>query len=331
MNDAKCHFCGGAFRNRQGVRAHLRHCEAYRNRQPTPGRAIRRLPVRRASLGRALPKADEFQAESDAFGDIASHARVPETRSQRPYSGAAEFRSLLAAKETRRKEEAAEARKQRRREIIQGVKDRVVGQWWSPRYKIPADTKARALMEIERVLSGLPVDELPEWELVQIAEGVRDKLYGPVMRAQDDAQRQEERRRREEQEQTERVAEQRAREARELQHAEERRSDLLDYGMKFAREALQEVEDLDALERRRVLQQVERALAEELAGEESKRDVAALVDEILDEEFGEAENDDDEEGDGEDDDEDRDEDNDESSEDDDSEDDEEPSSHSTGV
>jgi hypothetical protein len=148
-------------------------------------------------------------------------------------------------------------------------------------------------MEIERVLSGLSVDELPEWELVQIAEGVRDKHYGPVMRAQDDAQRQEERRRLEEQEQAQRDADQRARGELERQRAEDRRSALLEYGVGGAREALQEVEDLDEADRERVLQRVKAALAEELAGEESKRDVAALVNEVLDEELGEAEDDDD--------------------------------------
>ncbi len=49
------------------------------------------------------------------------------------------------------------------------MKERVVGQWRSAGYTIPAETKARALTDIERELSALPVDELPEWELVQLA------------------------------------------------------------------------------------------------------------------------------------------------------------------
>ena len=31
---AQCYFCGRKFENRQGVRAHLKSCEAYRNRDP---------------------------------------------------------------------------------------------------------------------------------------------------------------------------------------------------------------------------------------------------------------------------------------------------------
>src|SRR2546425_5550904 len=86
----------------------------YRSRQPTPGRAGRRLPIRRASLGSALPKADESQAEFDASEDLGSHPSMPEAQSQRPHTGPAEFRALLAAQERRRQEEAAEARKQGR-------------------------------------------------------------------------------------------------------------------------------------------------------------------------------------------------------------------------
>src|SRR5207245_9452483 len=97
-------------------------------------------------------------------------------------------------------------------EAIERVVELVVGQWQSAGYTIPAETTARALTDIERELSALPMDELSEWELVQLAEGVRDQLYGPVMRAQDDAQRLEDQRRREAQEVPRRVAEQQANE-----------------------------------------------------------------------------------------------------------------------
>jgi len=93
----------------------------------------------------------------------------------------------------------------------------------------------------------------------------------------------------------------------------------------LAREALQEVEDLDAYERTRILQRVEQALADELAGKGSKRDVAAIVDAILDEELGGADTEDEDEWDDEDEDdeeEDFDEEEDEDGEDDDYEDDE---------
>src|SRR5207245_5240066 len=47
---------------------------------------------------------------------------------------------------------------------------------------------AEALQEIERKLSALAhVDELPRRELVQIAEGIRDRLFRPVLEAQEAA------------------------------------------------------------------------------------------------------------------------------------------------
>lgn len=54
------------------------------------------------------------------------------------------------------------------------------GSWQHP--TIPAEVKAEALQEIERKLSALPhVDELPRRELVQIAEGIRYRLFRPVV------------------------------------------------------------------------------------------------------------------------------------------------------
>jgi hypothetical protein len=262
-----------------------------------------------------VPKADEPEAGFDRIDY--TPPRAQEEKLRPAHSGAADLRALRAlldANEKRRQEETAEAKKQKRRQILQRVKDRVVGQWRSLRYTIPAETKARALMDIERELSALTVDELPEWELVQLAEGIRDKLYGPVMRAQDDAHRLEEQHRREE---ARRVAEERANEERERQQAEERISALVLFGTDFAYDALQDVEDLDEHEEQTVLQRVELELAGQLTGGESKRDVQGRVDKVLDEELGAPDDDQDEGDDDEDDDEDEEDDEDEGYEDDD--------------
>jgi hypothetical protein len=48
---------------------------------------------------------------------------------------------------------------------------------------------------IDQELSSLPVDQLPRAELVTIAEGIRDRIYRPVMQAQQRAREEEERRR----------------------------------------------------------------------------------------------------------------------------------------
>lgn len=320
MNTATCHFCHKNFRNRQAVRAHLRHCAAYRRRQSKPRSPRRRLPGRSLPTGRSLPiQADEPQAELESVDDIQSAPHVQDAQVRPPQTSASELRVWLEVNEKRRKEEAAEARKQRRRAIIQRVKDRVIGQWWSLRYAIPAETKAQALVDLDRALTALAVDELPERELVQIAEGIRDRIYGPVIRAQDDAQRLEQQRRQEVQLQPRPAAEQRAREAHQGQQAEEARTlgkqRLLRDALGLARQALDDVEDLDPRDRQEILAEVQRELEAALTGSESKRDMEARVDEILDAELGEAEDDDedvtddwDEEDDDEDDDVDEDED-----------------------
>jgi hypothetical protein len=218
-----------------------------------------------------------------------------------------EIHALLEAEEKRRKQEAAEALNHRRRQLIQGIKDQVVARWSSPGYTIPAEIRARVLMEIERELSARVVEELAEWELGALAEGSRDQHYRPVMEAQDEAKRLEERRRREEHEQQQtrlredadraerqreearRAAEQGASQERARQPEEERASALLEHGTDFARDALQEVADLDPRDRRSILRRVKGALEADLTGTESERAVEARVDEILDEELGEAE------------------------------------------
>jgi hypothetical protein len=253
--------------------------------------------MRRVPVGRPVPQADEPEVGLDHFDP--PPLRVLETKRRPADTGLTELRALLAADEKRRQEAAAKVRRQGCRQLIERVKERVVKQWSSPRYTIPAETQAQALREIERELSAaLAVNERPEWELVRLAEGIRETLYGPVMRAQDEAQRQEEQRGREAQEEARRAADQRIKEARERQQAQERVSALIQYGTDFASAALREVEDLEARDRQSILEGVAGDLKDRLTGGESKRDVQAFVDTILDEELGEA---DEEEGDDDDD------------------------------
>lgn len=304
---ARCSFCGGQFSNAQAVRAHLRHCPNYRRRQGRTAAPTGIQPLGSLPIGRSVPKAEDPQAGLDPV-DLEQRPRAEIERSA-PHHGTrgwTELHAFLEAQEKRRKQEAAEALKQKRRQIIQRIKDRVVGHWSSLGTTIPAESRARALMEIERELSARAVEELAEWELVALAEGVRDKHYRPVMEAQDEAKRLAERRRHEEQQQqpnrvredAERAEPQRAeaRQAAEQQASQERArqqeapvSALLEHGMDFACDALQEVDDLDPRDRRSILRRVAPELEAELTGKESERAVEARVDEILEEELGEAE------------------------------------------
>src|SRR5260370_21878804 len=329
---AQCRFCGDEFRTAKAVRAHLRHCEAYRAREPQAGAPQRALPLGSLPIGRNLPKAQQPKAGFTR----ARQVRPPVPRKGRsprrpvwardPELDAMETsdqweleqergprRAEAEAEERRRREEATDALRQKRRQIIQRVKDQVIGRWVPFGYTMPPETKARALKDMEHELSGLAVEDLPESELVAIADGMRDKHDGPVMQAQDEAKRLEEQRRREEkrradetrerelkkwqedmeqarrqQEEERRKAEKRAQQEYERQQEEAERAadkrELVRYGKDFARHELQDVEDLDPMDRLGILQRVERELEVELTGDESEDDVEDLVDNMLEEE-----------------------------------------------
>lgn len=264
------------------------------------------LPIGSVPIGRSVPKADKPQAELDSLDPGQGLRGEAERRAPHDDAQAwTELHALLEAEEQRRQQEAAEALKQKRRQIIQRIKDQVVGRWSSPGYTIPAEIRARVLTEIERELAARAVEELAEWELVALAEGFRDQHYRPVIEAQDEANRLEEHRRREEQEQQRnRVRQDADRAERQREEAprvaaqgasteqarppdEERASALLEHGTDFACDALQEVADLDPRDRRSILRRVKGALQADLTGTESERAVEARVEEILDEELGE--------------------------------------------
>ncbi len=294
---ATCQFCKRKFKNAQAVRAHLRGCQAYQGDKP------KAKPRGRAAYkGRAVPPAPDeggdddapdteglvlFETEEEPWTSDPSSTRLPKTHTpegtwekrarqqveawRQDRQQAERQRAAREAEERRRKEEAERLRK--RQLAIQRVKDRVIGNWWSFRHTIPSETRARAYQEIQGALSALPVEDLPESELVAIAEGVRDRLYRPIMTAQDEAKRVEEQRRREEQQ---RVLEGAQRTA--------SKEELLGHGNDYACSALEDVEDLDPRDRETILRRVERALERELAGDESEDDVEDLVEGILEEE-----------------------------------------------
>jgi hypothetical protein len=132
-------------------------------------------------------------------------------------------------------------------------------------YTIPAETEARALDEIERDLSRRPLEDLPESELVTIAEGIRNCIYQPVIRAQDRAREEEERK----------------------QEQARRRTDLIDSGVSYAGRELRQEHDLDGWTRLKIEQKVKQSLEQEIDGSESEADVQALADDVLDQELDE--------------------------------------------
>jgi len=112
---------------------------------------------------------------------------------------------------------------------------------------------------IDQELSRLPVDQLPRTELVTIAEGIRDRIYRPVIQAQLQAREEEERR---------------------LQQARQRAT-LTAAGVIYANQALRQQRNLESWTRLDLEQKVKRAVEQAIVGSESEADLRALVDSLV--------------------------------------------------
>jgi len=250
---ATCRFCGRSFGSSQSVRAHLKSCASYVRSKG----AVPRVP-RDPRLPRELDEGlgDLGEREMDLVED-------PVTRELDRMN-----RLIGAELERDFRQSLERERGAGRRRIIQRVKDEVLG-WRAWRYaEMPAEVKARALQEIERELSALPVEELPRHELVQIAEGVRDRVYRPAVQEREGARKRE-----------------RAEE--EARNRPERQRTLIQRGVAYARRELAGAEGLYYADRLRIRSAVERRLQQEISGQESEVQVRELVDLVLDEELGE--------------------------------------------
>jgi len=284
---ATCQFCGRQFTNPQAVRAHLKACAAYHGRDQGADSASGRV-----ALG-TVPEAADAGTELPN-GEVARDGQREAARLR-----AQERADRQAPREVEEflRRAAAERRARQRRALIQSVKEETVGFGSSQHPTIPADVRAEALQEIERKLSALPhADELPRRELVQIAEGIRDRLFRPVLEAQeatrqraradeDEARRRaradEEARRRAKVE--EEAAHQQAEAA--AQERAEAKQRVVECGMSVADRELRADPDLEPGERQDIREWVQSVLKEELSGAESNEQVNDLVNDLLDEAF----------------------------------------------
>src|SRR5574337_1580087 len=286
MKGATCNFCGRSFRNRQAVRAHLKGCAAYRQmpkatvpmkgtepKAPASGnssagtgltspRAAEGVRARRGVQRTEAEEAQDLDEQEAAHPPREARQAEQERRARQQEEAArqreherelARLRAQQEAQARARSEATERELKEQRRRIIQRVKDRAIGGWWSVGHTVPPEAKAQALAEIEKELSRLPVEDLPESELVTIAEGIRDHIYQPVMRAQD-----------------------RAREE------AQRRANLIESGVSYASRELHQEQDLGGWTRLQIEQKVKQTLEQQIDGGESEAEVRALVDETLD-------------------------------------------------
>lgn len=236
MNGATCKFCGKSFRNKQAVRAHLKTCPAYRQLPKAALPSIGSKPKQASGVhGRDRSSRLDSAATSTEDRPLRPLQRIVPEQGQKPYE------------------------KELRRLKIQSVKDQVIGAWWSLEHTIPSETKAQALVAIEQELSRLPADQLPRSELVAIAEGIRDRIYKPVIQAQQRAREEEERRR----------------------HQTRQKTNLIAFGVAHANRTLRQQQDLDGWTRLGFEQKAKQALEQDVDGSESEADIQAWVDEFL--------------------------------------------------
>ena len=180
---AVCNFCGRSFGSSQGVIAHLRHCASYKQQRQShsaPPRALRVLTdaARIRQLLESVPSYARRPAASPVPRPPALRL-IPRAESNRAHEERAqEARRQQEMLQEAQRRQAAEyrARDAQRRTLIQHIKGLVVDLYvtWEP---IPAAALADAKVAIERVFAQLPILELPQHELRQIATAVRERVY----------------------------------------------------------------------------------------------------------------------------------------------------------
>jgi len=187
---------------------------------------------------------------------------------------------VLEAEENRKREAAEAARQRRRREIIQQAKDAVVGYYVSG-VRVPEDVRAQARQEIERALAAMPLEELPEGEVRESAEGVWRRVTRPVVQAAEEAKRREQEAKRREQEAWRRQEEERQAAREKERQREAARRTRIERGKAYAEGELRG-ENLEWSDRWDIMREVESALDRQVVGDESQRDLEEIVDGVLD-------------------------------------------------
>jgi len=189
-------------------------------------------------------------------------------------------RARLEAEDKRRREAAEAARQRRRRELVQWAKDALVSSSVGL-VEIPEEVRAEARQGIERALGGMPLEELPQGEIRELAEGVWRRVTRPIVQAAEEAKRREEEQRRREREERQRAWEAEAQRARARGAAIER-------GKAYA-EAELRGQGLGWSDEWAIMREVETALERQVAGKESQAELEKIVDGVLDARLGELE------------------------------------------
>ena len=185
---AKCQFCKREFASQQSVRAHLKHCRPYKSlkgRRAVPLGNLSRQTSQEAHLKRLLQGARLNKGPPTVLGpqtrSISGRRGEEEGLPSRSQEQGSQIEDVRREKERRHMEETQKtlerkATEQRIRQVLQKIKSNVVDLYWQwP--DVPREAKVQAKLAIEHTLLRLPILDLPYFEIHQIGEAVRDRIY----------------------------------------------------------------------------------------------------------------------------------------------------------
>ncbi|HWA21530.1 MAG TPA: hypothetical protein VG735_03935 [Caulobacterales bacterium] len=227
---------------------------------------VRRLEQEIAAerLRLQLREVKQAHEEMDRRAEAAAQARRQAEQQQAEAQRNAERERETARRqaehqkaEQTRRQEAETKRRAERRTIIQNVKAAAMQRRWIS----SADLRAQALQDVETALSSLAVEELPQAELSQIADGICAKIQ--------------------ESERAAALADMQGQLATLTRST--RRTQLAQHGRNFAERELRAVDGLSSFERARIAGRVADALTD-LTGDETNAAVEARVEAVLERE-----------------------------------------------
>ena len=163
---AWCTYCRRRFCSEQAVKAHLKHCTRYHADKNQKSAALGKQPK-----AAATPAATSTPPASIAGGspDLAV-----------PWGELKE-----SMDEFSRKLNEPPSTQQRRRAILQATKAQVIDSYRTSVGQVTMAMRGAAKIAIERELATSPLEELPLEEVLELSTAIRDRIYAPEFRTQE--------------------------------------------------------------------------------------------------------------------------------------------------
>lgn len=160
-----CNFCGrNDLSSPQSFYAHLKWCPKY------PKREQKRKAASGTSLREAVPKGQPHPSISPPIPPLSlPHLNDP----------FAPFRDFLQGVGVSLPNTGGtqETPQQRRRRLLQAAKSKAIDRSWGFTGTVTAEMRAAARLAIERELRDEPLEEFSSQEVIELAEGVCDRVY----------------------------------------------------------------------------------------------------------------------------------------------------------